>query len=392
VVDFVALVSAAALLGFAWRVHRSLACALAPQPPPPRLDDYPSVSVIRPIRGLDADAEENLRAGLDHGYPGEVETLFVFDDEREPVVPIVHQAIEQHRAAGGRDRIEVLYCGAPPPGRTGKLHAMIHGLRQARGDLVAFVDSDVLADRDTLRVTVETLVGDPKAGSAAAPAVVTPEPLSVWDAASNLLLNGFYNPTSRLMARRHGGTLPFIMGQFMVLRREALLAIGNLEDVAGNFVDDIQIGQHMERAGFRNRLTPRPVALIWKGVGFAEFVQNFRRWMTFSRGFPWMPFKWSVAWRVSVFFAGVAGATAFAAAGHGVAALAWLSPALAVNASVLRLHKAMGGHPIAARHGFAPALVLLLIPWIFVRVYTQKQVEWRGRVYELDPRGRLARP
>jgi ceramide glucosyltransferase len=393
VIDFVAFASATALVALAWRVHRSLSRALDPQPPPSRLEHYPSVTVIRPIKGLDAEVEENLRAGLDHGYPGEVETLFVFDDAEEPVVPLVHQAVADYRAAGGRDRIEVLYCGAPPPGRTGKLNAMIHGLRRARGDLVAYVDSDVRADRDTLRVTVETLVGDPKAGSAAAPVVVTPRPRNPWDAASNLLLNGFYSPTSRLMARRHGGALPFIMGQFMVLRREALLAIGNLEDVAGNFVDDIQIGQHVERAGFRNRLTVHPVSVIWEGVGFAEFVQNFRRWMTFSRGFPWVPFKWSVAWRVSVFFAGVVGALGFAAAGHGAAALAWLAPAAAVNASIARLNQRIGGHPLAWRHVLAPSLVLLVIPWVFARVYTQKHVEWRGRVYDLDPRGRLrARP
>jgi len=390
VLDSVAFVAGLLLSGLAVRTHRKLVVAVRPQPAPARLDRHPSVTVIRPIKGLDAGFEENLQAAFDHGYPGAVDTLFVFDDEDEPAVPAVHAALAEYRAAGGRDRAEVLYCGAPPPGRTGKLNAMIHGLRRARGDLVAFVDSDVRSDRDALRTAVETLVSDPKAGSAAAPVVVSSPPPSLCDAASNLLLNGLYSPSSRLLAHRHGGRLPFIMGQFMVLRREALLAIGNLEDVAGNFVDDIQIGVELERAGFRNLLTAHPVEIIWFGVTWPEFIGNVVRWMTFSRGLPWVPFKLSVIGRVSIFFAGLIGAAALAAAGYGVAALPWLAAAGVVNWSIGRMQQDLGAPPLARRHALAPAVVLLLAPWAFVRVYTQRQVEWRGRTYQLDSTGSLA--
>jgi len=389
-VDLIAFTGGLALVALAWRGHRTLSDALEPRPGPEPLDHHPSVTVIRPIKGLDPDVLENLRAGLDHGYPGSVETIFVLDDAEEPVVPLVHRAVSEYRASGGTDRIELMYCGAPPPGRTGKLNAMIHGLRHARGDLVAFVDSDVRADRDTLRVTVETLVGEPKAGSAAAPVVVTPPLRSLCDAASALLLNGLYSPSSRLLARRNGGALPFIMGQFMVLRREALLAIGNLEDVAGNFVDDIQIGVHMERAGFRNLLTAHPVEIIWFGARWRGFFQDFVRWMTFSRGFPWIPFKLATVMRIVAFFVGLIGAGVLAGTGHAVAALPWLAAAAVVNVGIGRLHEKMGGAPLGLRHALAPALVLLMALPVFVRVYTLKRVQWRGRTYALDASGRLA--
>ena len=45
---------------------------------------YPSVTVIRPVRGKDVGAADNFRAALDTGYPGDVETLFIFDDDKDP--------------------------------------------------------------------------------------------------------------------------------------------------------------------------------------------------------------------------------------------------------------------------------------------------------------------
>src|SRR5438874_397909 len=53
-----------------------------------RLSQFPSISVIRPVRGADVGAAENYAAALDTGYPGDIETLFVFDDADDPGYPI----------------------------------------------------------------------------------------------------------------------------------------------------------------------------------------------------------------------------------------------------------------------------------------------------------------
>jgi ceramide glucosyltransferase len=55
---------------------------------PPPLDHYPSVTVIRPVKGADVEQRENFAAALDSGYPGEIETVFVFEDEEDPGYPL----------------------------------------------------------------------------------------------------------------------------------------------------------------------------------------------------------------------------------------------------------------------------------------------------------------
>src|SRR3954468_8294313 len=52
---------------------------------------YPSVTVIRPIRGLDVGAEENVRALLALDYPGELELMFILDGEDDPAWPKVQE-------------------------------------------------------------------------------------------------------------------------------------------------------------------------------------------------------------------------------------------------------------------------------------------------------------
>src|SRR5689334_9370038 len=37
-----------------------------------QLTQFPSISVIRPVRGADVGAEENYAAALNNGYPGEI--------------------------------------------------------------------------------------------------------------------------------------------------------------------------------------------------------------------------------------------------------------------------------------------------------------------------------
>ena len=131
------------LLWSSYRQLRALGDSRASKP----LPRYPSVTVIRPIRGLDAGAEQNIPAALDNGYPGRVETIFVFDDASEPALPLARAAIAAHRRAGSPGSARVVFCGQPRAGRTGKLNAMIAGMEVAAGELIAFADSDIRPDR-----------------------------------------------------------------------------------------------------------------------------------------------------------------------------------------------------------------------------------------------------
>ena len=374
-----------------WRSHRHLRNSLGQQPRSLLADHYPSITVIRPIKGLDVGAELNISAALDNGYPGEVETIFEIDDETEPALPLVRKAVAEHEGKGEFGQARVLLCGQPPAGHTGKLNAMIKGLREARGELVAFADSDIRPDRRALTVLVETLLANPEAGSAFAPVVSPVQPHTAGDAGYALLLNGLYGVAANAASRTRGGELPFIMGQFMVLRREAIEAIGGLESARGQLVDDMYLGALIKKAGYRNLVSPHPVPVIQRGMTLSEFWGVFRRWIAFGRsGLPGMDFKLTSFLHGLVYWSGLAETTLGMWLGlwH-VAALSALAP-LAVAASITVLHRALGGAPLRPRHWIVALGLLLIAPLVFASVLTNKQVNWRGRTYELGLDSRLS--
>lgn len=363
--------------------------ALRRRPDPPAPSAYPSVTVIRPIRDLDPGFRRNARASLEQDYPGRVETLFVFDDADEPAVPIVREEIERLRRAGRPVDARVLFAGAPPPGRTGKLNAMIAGMHEATGDLVAFADSDTRPGPHMLRHLVATLLSSPKVGAAFAPVVVDGDLRTVGDAAYAVLLNSLYAPQAAIHAWPHGD-MPFIMGQFMVLRPDALADAGGLSGSVGQLVDDMHIGTRMAAAGYLNRMSSRPLRIVQRGMGPVEMLRTFRRWIVFSRsGLPQWSFNWWAQLRAIEFWLGLIVGVPLLAAGSTLLSLPWLAASFAVGLSLVALHRVVCGERMDRRHAIAAWLVLLIGPAIYVASFSHRRVRWRSRTYGLDGGARL---
>ena len=352
----------------------------------------PSITVVRPVKGLDVDAEQNLAAALDNDYPGEVETIFVLDDELDPAFATVRKAVAAHVAAGRFGKARIMLAGEPPATMTGKLHAMIAGLGQATGYLVAFADSDTRPHRYSLRLAVEKLLTTARAGSVFVPVVASEAPQTAGDVGVAMMLNGLYGPAVASTVRS-SGDMPFIMGQLMVFRRETLKSLSDLQSVRGELVDDMRIGMDVVAAGYRNVVSADTLPIVVRGLGLAEFVRMFRRWLIFSRsGLPTWSFKLPVWLRGLEFWLGFLMATLALLDGLYLAALPAAAVVVAVSASVVRLHRALGGAAIGWQHAWVPAAILLLGPLVLLSAILKPEVTWRGRTYRLDARSKLHRP
>ncbi len=351
------------------------------RPLPRSAASYPSVSIIRPVRGLDVGAEANLIAALDLEYPGEVETLLVFDDASDPAYPVLERIARERRALK-HEKVRLLVAGPPPANRTGKLNAMMVGLAAARGELIAFNDSDTRPQKSLLRALVDSLLATPGAADAFAPALVAEAPRTAGDVGYAMMMNAWYGPAALRFAQRNNG-LPFIMGQFMVWRREALDAIGGLGSVEGQLVDDMALGRCAAAVGYRNILIDEPLHIFTGGMGPREFWHLAGRWLVFSRnGLPWR-FVWEQSLR---------GVTIWTAIICLIAAIFTSSPlALALSAAALVVasagqfdfHTRFGGAPIPRRYFWVPVGLVVLTPFVLLVSVVRRRVDWRGRSYAL---------
>lgn len=377
------LVASALVYGIFARALRSLELRT-----PPRVA-LPPMTVIRPVRGLDPGLEDNARHALRVRYPAPIETIFVVDDESDPSFEVLQRVV-----ASEPSDARVVVAGRPPPGRTGKLHAMIQGLRAARArtPLVCFADSDTRPAPGVVEELASVVVASHDVGSAFARVVGTCPPRTLGDVGYTLLLDGFYGPLAAL-ASGEDGRLPFVMGQTMVLRRSALDASGGLEGSQGELVDDMHIGARLTAAGFRNVITRTPVAIVQHGMSFDALRETAVRWMIFGRtGVPQAAFNAPTAAWVALFFLGIAGALLSAVLGDGDAAAVFVATTAAVVIALEMLRRQQGCAPVPLRLAWAPFVVLALVPVWFARARTAKEVEWRGRSYALDRTGKLGAP
>ena len=369
--------------------HLQLARAIRRPPLPPlRLKAYPSVTMIRPIRGLDIGSRENAEAVLDQSYPGDVETLFILDSESDPAYPVMLELVRA-RGAAARGRAEVIIAGKPPPGRTGKLNAMVVGEARAKGELIAFGDSDTRPGPHLLRVLVEELVARPQAGDTFAPVMAQSDVTRAGDVGYELLVNPWYG-ASVALAAGETGELPFIMGQLMVFTRQALAAVGGVKCAEGQFVDDMYIGQCIARAGFKNVMVPYPLRIVTGGLGLRQFIRVFRRWMMFSQGGLPPSFVRPNWFRGVLYFAAV-GATFMALVTENW--LGALLPAAAVALFVwsqMDLQVRYGGSPVAAKHLWVPVVLPIVSALVALSTKVNRQVDWRGRSYTLDAASKLS--
>lgn len=106
--------------------------------------ELPPVTLIRPLCGLDADAEDTLRSSFELGYP-DYELLFCVASPADPVVPLVRRLITQY------PRVEAqLLVGDDRVSENPKLNNCVKGWRAARHGWVVLSDSNVILPHDYL--------------------------------------------------------------------------------------------------------------------------------------------------------------------------------------------------------------------------------------------------
>src|SRR5262245_20959152 len=113
-------------------LHRKLS-----RPPGKQPKTYPSISILKPLKGLDDELEENLRSFAQQNYP-DYELILGTEDPNDPALEVALRL----KAAYPRANITVV-TGAPSIGRNPKVSNVAHLARFAKHELWLISDSNV---------------------------------------------------------------------------------------------------------------------------------------------------------------------------------------------------------------------------------------------------------
>ena len=203
------------------------------------------VSVLIPARDEAHRITPTIRSVLALRGLRDVEVLVLDDGSTDGTADVVR------RAAGDDPRVRILTGSATPPGWLGKPHACAQLTAAAHGEILAFVDADVVLAPHAVAAAAAVLRGP------GAPALVSAwprqvavgvlgrlvQPLLAWSWLTTLPL--------RAAERSRRTSMAVANGQFLVVDAAALARAGGWQAVAGEVLDDIGLARAVRRAGDR---------------------------------------------------------------------------------------------------------------------------------------------
>jgi ceramide glucosyltransferase len=238
----------------------------------------PAVSILKPVKGLDAQAYQNFESFCHQDYP-EFELLFGVADPNDPVIPVIRRLQQNFPQLSIRLIITPYFIG------TNRKASILYFLAaQAKYDVLVISDSDMRVNHDYLIRVVSPLSND-QVGLVTCPyRGGLPE---TFTARLEVLYIGVTFLPSVIVARKVL-KMRFALGSTAVLRKRDLNDIGGFTSIADYLADDYQLGFQIACQGLRVVLSDYVVSTMLGATTFKEQWDRELRWLQCTRiSRPW---------------------------------------------------------------------------------------------------------
>jgi hopene-associated glycosyltransferase HpnB len=260
--------------GFFWRTDTRL-------PPPGEVGTWPAVAVVIPARDEAEVLPASLPSVLGQAYEGRAEVFLVDDGSSDGTGDIARALAER---TGGL-ALTVTSPGAPPPGWTGKLWAVRHGIALAAertdAEYLLLTDADIAHEPDSLR----ELVSAARAGGLDMVSLMAR--LRVVTGWERLIVPAFVYFFAQLYpfrwVNRPRARTAAAAGGCVLIRRDAVERAGVPEAIRHAVIDDVALARAVKRSGGRiwlgladrvDSVRPYPgLAELWRMVSRSAYAQ-----------------------------------------------------------------------------------------------------------------------
>jgi ceramide glucosyltransferase len=252
---------------------------------------WPPVSILKPIRGLDPNARENLISFCQLDYP-EYEIVFCIDGDDAAVVAV----IEDLKRSFPQRSIRAL-LGSGRVATNDKVAKLVRLVNEASYEVVVISDSDVSVRRDYLKQVTAPL-RDPKVGAVTC-FYAHDQVAGFTDRLQTVgMMSDFY--AGILVAWQLDG-IKFTLGPTIATTRTRLNGFGGYAVLENRPADDLLVGRLIAEQGYEVallRYTVKTVSdyeslrdLLLKRLRWIVVMRHMRPWghfgLLFTQGLPW---------------------------------------------------------------------------------------------------------
>ena len=217
-------------------------------------DEYPMVSILVPAHDEALVVQRTVRALLNFDYPKEKYEIIVINDNSSDDT----ESILSNLAAEFPANRLICISTDKVVGGTGKSNALNIGFSIAKGSVIAIYDADNTPEPQALRLLVENLVADPKAGAVIGKFRTRNRNASILSRWVNIetLSHQCMNQAGRFFFFK----LCTIPGTNYVIRRNIIEEVGGWDVKA--LSEDTEISFRIYRMGYYIKLLPQ--AVTWE--------------------------------------------------------------------------------------------------------------------------------
>jgi ceramide glucosyltransferase len=337
----------------------------------------PGLTLLKPLKGCDAETANCLRSWFQQTYPGPMQILLGVASAEDPVCALVGSVIAEFPQADAR----LIIC-AEDLGANAKVSTLRQLEPHIRQALVMISDADVRVPSD-FAANIAPHLADPGVGLVncfyclANPAT----PAMQWEAVA---VNADF--WTQVLQARSLKPVDFALGAVMTLPAVQLKAIGGFAALADYLADDYQLGRHVARQQKRIEFTT-VVAECW------EAPMNWRQvWMHQSR---WA--RTICVCQPAPFFLSILNNST-------LWPLVWLTSArqptilaLCGGCFLFRIGAAfqqqarLTRSPARLAYFWMPLVKDLLDVLVWAAAFLGNHITWRGERYRILPGGKLAK-
>ncbi|MFF5703160.1 glycosyltransferase [Streptomyces sp. NPDC012794] len=367
--------------GMFWRTD----VRLPPRSAPAR---WPSVAVVVPARDEAEVLPRSLPSLLAQDYPGEARIVLVDDGSTDGTADLARRLAAEQPGLP----LAVVTPGEPPPGWTGKLWALRHGITRARTgpdgqepEFLLLTDADIAHEPDSLR---ELVAAATSAGLDLVSQMARLRVAGFWE---RLLVPAFVYFFAQLYpfrrVNRPASRTAAAAGGCVLLRTEAAVRAGIPDSIRQAVIDDVSLARAVQRSGGRIWLglaervdSVRPYSALgdlWRMVSRSAYAQLRHQPLLLAGTVAGLTLVYLVP--PAALFAGLAGpASAESTATAWGGGLAWLLMA-GTYLPMLRYYRQSAA--LAPLLPLTALLYLLMTVDSAVQHYRGRGAAWKGRTY-----------
>ena len=234
---------------------------------------FPSISILKPLKGIDDGLEDNLRSFFNLDYP-DYEIIFGMETYRDPAFEIVRKLQNEFKAVKSKLVVNDFAIGLNP-----KVNNMYNMYPSAIGKYIFINDSNTRVEQDFMKKLVSEFDTE-NVGlvTATIRGVGAKNLISIWE---NLHLNTFVAPN--VFIAKIFANISIVIGKSILIPKRVLDEIGGFTVLKNYLAEDFLLGIKVKEAGYEIKTSVTMVDNVNENISFEKFLNRHSRWAKMRR-------------------------------------------------------------------------------------------------------------